>query len=40
VQDLTMYYGIGRELAQSNVWPNWAPTAEFREIRDKSRAGK
>jgi Zn-dependent M28 family amino/carboxypeptidase len=40
VQDLTMYYGIGRELAQSSVWPNWAPTAEFREIRDKSRAGK
>jgi Zn-dependent M28 family amino/carboxypeptidase len=40
VQDLTMYYGIGRELAMSSVWPNWAPTAEFREIRDKSRAGK
>ncbi len=40
VQDLTMYYGIGRELAQSNVWPNWAPTAEFRAIRDKDRAGK
>jgi Zn-dependent M28 family amino/carboxypeptidase len=40
VQDLTMYYGIGRELAQSSVWPNWMPTAEFREIRDKSRAGK
>jgi Zn-dependent M28 family amino/carboxypeptidase len=40
VQDLTMYYGIGRELAQGNVWPNWAPNAEFRAIRDKSRAGK
>ena len=40
VQDLTMYYGIGRELAMGHAWPNWAATAEFREIRDKSRAGK
>jgi len=40
VQDLTMYYGIGRELADAKVWPNWVPTAEFRAIRDKSRAGK
>jgi Zn-dependent M28 family amino/carboxypeptidase len=40
VQDLTMYYGIGRELASGNAWPNWAPTAEFRAIRDKDRAGK
>lgn len=37
VQDLTMYYGIGRELAQGNSWPNWAATAEFRAIRDKGR---
>ena len=40
VQDLTMYYGIGRELAEGKVWPNWAPTAEFRAARDKSRGGK
>ena len=40
VQDLTMYYGIGRELADGTAWPNWAPTAEFRAIRDKSRAAK
>ncbi len=39
-QDLEMYYGIGRELADGSVWPNWVPTAEFRAIRDKSRAGK
>ncbi len=39
VQDLTMYYGIGRELAVSTAWPNWAPAAEFRAIRDKDRAG-
>ncbi len=40
VQDLTMYYGIGRELAEGKAWPNWAPTAEFRAARDKSRMGK
>lgn len=40
VQDLTMYYGIGRELADGKAWPNWTPTAEFRAIRDKSRSGK
>ncbi len=40
VQDLTMYYGIGRELAEGNAWPNWYPSAEFRAARDKSRAGQ
>ena len=40
VQDLTMYYGIGRELATTNVWPNWVAGDEFRAIRDRSRAGK
>jgi Zn-dependent M28 family amino/carboxypeptidase len=39
-QDLAMYYGIGRELASVITWPNWSPTAEFRAIRDKQRAGK
>ena len=39
VQDLQMYYGIGRELADGKAWPNWVPTAEFRAVRDKSRAG-
>ena len=37
VQDLTLYYQLGRELADSDAWPNWYPTAEFRAIRDKSR---
>lgn len=40
VQDLTMYYGIGRELATTRVWPNWAPQDEFRAIRDRSRASR
>jgi len=38
VQDLQTYYRIGRELANSDVWPNWYPTAEFKAIRDQSRA--
>ncbi len=38
VQDLTIYYELGRELAEGDAWPNWYPTAEFKAIRDKSRA--
>ena len=37
VRDLRLYYAIGRELADTPVWPNWYPTAEFRAARDKSR---
>ena len=38
-QDLTVYYGLGRKLADdTNLWPNWYKTAEFRGIRDRSRA--
>ena len=40
VADLDIYYGLGRKLAEdTTLWPNWYPTAEFRAIRDKSRAG-
>lgn len=38
VQDLQIYYRIGRELANSKSWPNWYASAEFRAIRDRSRA--
>lgn len=37
VDDLTIYYQMGRLLAQGTGWPNWYKTAEFRAIRDKSR---
>ncbi len=37
VQDLTIYYQLGRQLAEGSAWPNWYPTAEFKAIRDKSR---
>ncbi|QNA87134.1 M28 family peptidase [Sphingomonas sp. So64.6b] len=38
LSDLNIYYGLGHGLAQSDTWPNWYPAAEFRGIRDKSRA--
>jgi Zn-dependent M28 family amino/carboxypeptidase len=38
VEDVQLYYGLGRSLADGSDWPNWYKTAEFRSIRDKSRA--
>ena len=40
VEELQLAYAIGRELADGEAWPNWYPTAEFRSVRDKSRAGQ
>lgn len=40
LQDLGVYYGLGRQLAQGNSWPNWYKTSEFRSVRDKQRSGK
>ena len=37
VEDLTLYYRLGRQLAGGEAWPNWYKTAEFRAIRDASR---
>jgi Zn-dependent M28 family amino/carboxypeptidase len=39
VQDLTLYYQLGRILADGGGWPNWYKSAEFRRIRDKQRTG-
>lgn len=38
VQDVKLFYRLGRELADNNVWPNWHPNDEFRAVRDKSLA--
>ncbi|MBX3565819.1 MAG: M28 family peptidase [Sphingomonas sp.] len=38
MSDLNIYYALGRALADGDAWPNWYPDAEFRGIRDKSRA--
>ena len=36
VQDLTLLYTVGNELANSHAWPNWAKDSEFRAARDAS----
>ena len=33
-QDLWLFYNIGKELANSDDFPNWAPESEFRAARD------
>lgn len=37
VQDLRMYFMVGRELADAKEWPNWYEGNEFRAIREQSR---
>lgn len=39
VQEVELYYRLGRTLADGTDWPNWHPADEFRKIRDASRAG-
>ena len=38
MQDLALFYRLGRMLAESGDWPNWYPQDEFRRIRDESCA--
>src|SRR5690606_24746432 len=40
VHEVRLLYRIGRDLAESNAWPNWNEGDEFRAIRDQSRAGQ
>jgi len=40
IEDLALYANVGRDLANSRMWPNWLPTDEFRAARDSSRAGQ
>jgi Zn-dependent M28 family amino/carboxypeptidase len=37
LQDLQLYYDVGIAIADSDRWPNWRETSEFRAIRDASR---
>jgi Zn-dependent M28 family amino/carboxypeptidase len=37
-RDLDMLYSLGRDLADSPAWPNWASDSEFRAARDRSAA--
>jgi Zn-dependent M28 family amino/carboxypeptidase len=38
VQDVTVYFEIGRKLANSTQWPEWKADSEFKAIRDASKA--
>jgi len=37
VQDLELFYEMGRRLATSDTWPEWSETSEFRARRQASR---
>lgn len=37
LQDMQMYFAIGRRLADGSEWPNWREGNEFRAQRDASR---
>jgi Zn-dependent M28 family amino/carboxypeptidase len=37
-RDLDILYSLGRDLADSNAWPNWSKDSEFRAARDRSAA--
>jgi len=40
LEDLRIFFGLGRQLADGDAWPNWYQGTEFRAVRDKSRTGK
>ena len=40
VQDLVLYFGIGKHLADGTAWPNWYPDDEFRAARDAVLAAR
>ncbi|HEX6866078.1 MAG TPA: M28 family metallopeptidase, partial [Caulobacteraceae bacterium] len=38
--DIDMLHDLGRELANSEAWPEWAPGSEFKAARDESAAAR
>lgn len=40
VQDVSIFYQIGDELARSAKWPGWKGGSEFKAVRDKSAAAR
>jgi Zn-dependent M28 family amino/carboxypeptidase len=38
VQDLALYFDLGRRLAEGTVWPGWKPGSEFRAAREATAA--
>lgn len=39
-RDLGVLYALGRQLADSQQWPNWSQDSEFRATRDASEAAR
>jgi Zn-dependent M28 family amino/carboxypeptidase len=37
IEDIELYFEIGREIANSDSWPAWFEGNEFRAIREQSR---
>jgi Zn-dependent M28 family amino/carboxypeptidase len=40
VEDLDLYYAIGRKLADDHVWPTWNADSQFKAIRDTTAADR
>jgi Zn-dependent M28 family amino/carboxypeptidase len=40
VRDIKLFFDIGLEVADSDIWPQWYEGSEFRSIREHSLAGK
>ncbi|MCL1559688.1 M28 family metallopeptidase [Xanthomonas nasturtii] len=40
IEDLQVVYGVGREVAAGERWPNWYPGNPFKAARDRMMAGK
>lgn len=40
VENLTVFYRLGQDLANSRDWPQWKPTSEFDAIRRRSDAAR
>jgi Zn-dependent M28 family amino/carboxypeptidase len=38
MQDLALYYDVGRAVANESSWPQWSDGSEFRAVREASRA--
>jgi Zn-dependent M28 family amino/carboxypeptidase len=38
VSDGKLLHAVGRDLANSNAWPNWSEDSEFRATRDRTAA--
>ncbi|HMI40817.1 MAG TPA: hypothetical protein VK485_06265, partial [Sphingomicrobium sp.] len=36
VADAQLLHAVGRDLANSDAWPNWSEDSEFRAVRDQS----